>query len=360
MTVQTLTRIVAAAVAVPLITYAQQPDFPPLDVAITGSMTPAQLTAVLDPYLTGLDRDQFSGVVLIARDGKPVFEKAYGLAVRERSLENTPATRFNIGSINKPFTRVAIAQLMAQGKLALSDTIGKILPDHPNPKAHAATVDQLQDHRGGIANIFGPAFDRMPKTDLQSNADYYRLVASQPLTFAPGTGQQYCNGCYVVLGAMIERISGMRFEDYMIRHVFQPAGMSRAGFLSANDAEVAVGYTRRGSRPGGGVGHNRELHGERGSAAGGAYATAADLLAFDNGLREGRLLDRRMSAWFFDADSLPAEGRIGASFGTAGGAPGTNALLETDGPWTVVVLTNLDPPSAERLGIGLMQKLRKM
>ena len=134
--------------------------------------------------------DAFSGVVLVARAGAPVYEKALGLADRDRKTPNTVETRFSIGSINKIFTKTAIAQLVAQGRLKLSDTLGALLPDYPQAATKAATVDQLLSHQGGVADFFGPAFDQAPKDRFRSNADYYQLVATQAPLFAPGAQRQ--------------------------------------------------------------------------------------------------------------------------------------------------------------------------
>ena len=311
---------------------------------INGRMAPAELSATVDRFFAErAARDEFSGVVLIAKDGVPVVEKAYGYARREEKRPNTLGTRFNIGSINKAFTKVAIGQLMAQGKIALTDTIGRIFPGYPNRDAHAATVDQLLNHTAGIANIFGPAFDAAPKHQFRANADYFTFVAPLPLTFAPGTSRRYCNGCYIVLGQIVETLSGMTYEDYVAKHIFEPAGMRGAGALDDSAADVAMGYIRRGSelRP------NRDTRGTRGSAAGGGYATAADLLAFDTALKSGRLLDRKTMEWY---------GMGG--LGIAGGAPGLNAVLEAGGDWTVVVVSNFDPPSAEQYGPRIARRLR--
>lgn len=330
---------------------------PPINAAMSGP----DLSRELDAYLAKLsDAGSFSGVVLVARDGTSVFEKAYGLADREKRVANTPATRFNLGSINKIFTKTAIGQLMAQGKVSLTDTVGKLLPDYPNAPARAATVDQLLTHRAGIADFFGPAFNDAPKSRFQSNADYYRFVAPQPLLFEPGTKRQYCNGCYIVLGAIVERVSGVRYEDYIADHVFKPAGMKGAGFFHSDKlpAEVAQGYTRRGPGGNGELRPNTAMHGVAGSGAGGAYASAADLLAFDNALREQRLLDPKTTAWVLEEDK-PTTGRSAAGLGIAGGAPGVNAVLESEGRWTVVVVGNLDPPAAERLGVAIHRQLSR-
>ncbi len=161
-------------------------------IALKPDMTAADMTRTLDVALQPLvGRDAFAGVVLIARDGTPLLQRAYGLADRESSLAATAEMRFNLGSINKIFTKVAIGQLLAAGKLALTDTVGALLPDYPDTPARRATVDQLLNHRGGVADFFGPAFDAAPKDRFRANADYYRFVAAQPVRFEPGARQEY-------------------------------------------------------------------------------------------------------------------------------------------------------------------------
>jgi D-alanyl-D-alanine carboxypeptidase len=335
-------------------------DDPAGDPAIDGAMPPPELARALDAHVTRIvEADGFAGVVLVAKDGKTVFEKAYGLADRDRKLPVAPTTRFSLGSINKIFTKTAIAQLIAEGKLARTDTIGTLLPDYPNPQAKGATIDQLIEHRAGIADFFGPAFDAAPKSAFRSNADYYRFVASRPLLFEPGTKHQYCNGCYIVLGAIVERLSGLRYEDYVAERIFRPAGMTGAGFFHADrlPADVALGYTRLG-KLGPTLRGNSEMHGAAGSGAGGAYASAADLVAFDCALRAQALVDATMTAWLLHVGAV-TPGRTDGHLGIAGGAPGVNAVLESDKTWTVAVVGNLDPPSASRLGVAIHRQLRR-
>jgi D-alanyl-D-alanine carboxypeptidase len=333
------------------------PPPPPIGPA----MPTSELSKRLDEYLSRFSSDDaFAGVLLVAKDGAPVFEKAYGQADRDRRRPAATTTRFSLGSINKMFTKICIARLVAEGKLALGDTIGRLLPDYPNAEAKPATVDQLLNHQAGIADFFGSAFETAPKAQFRSNADYYRFVAPMPLTFPPGTRRQYCNGCYIVLGAIIERVSGTRYEDYVSEHVFKPAGMKGAGFFQADKlpADVALGYTRRAPDAHGELRANAALHGAAGSAAGGAYASVADLLALDNALRERRLLDAKMTGWVLDTDA-GGPGRVRGGLGIAGGAPGVSAVLESDGVWTVAVLANLDPPSAEQLGVAIHRQLSR-
>lgn len=332
-------------------------------VPVTGAMTADQLASTLDGYVAPMAAaDTFSGTILVAKAGVPVFQKAYGLADRDKRVANTMATRFNIGSINKMFTKTAIAQLVAKGTLSLDDTIGKLLPDYPDPQARTATVAQLLGHTAGIADFFGEKFDGADKTRFRSNRDYYQFVSGLPMTFAPGTRRQYCNGCYIVLGEIVARASGLAYEDYIAQHVFQPAGMKTAAFLHTDQPaeRMAIGYTHQSPNGPQNLHNNVSMHGVAGSGAGGAYASAADLLAFADALRHERLLDTTMTNWFFGPDGGPvaAGGAGDRSLGVAGGAPGLNASLETDASWDVVVLANLDPPAAVQLGVGIARALR--
>ena len=210
--------------------------------------------------------------------------------------------------------------------------------------------------RGGIADFFGPEFEKAEKTRFNSNHAYYEFVSKLQQRFAPGTRNEYCNGCYVVQGEIIERVSGTRFEDYVQRHVFAPAAMTRSGYFNSASlpANTAVSYGRvRG--PGTPYENTRALHGATGSGAGGVYATAKDLLAFDNALRDGRLLNPEQTAWVLGGTATT--GRNPAPLGVAGGSPGTNAILESNGHWTVILLANVDPPLPERLGLAIARKL---
>ncbi len=310
---------------------------------ISAAMSVDELGTALGGFLSKLTADDvFSGVVLVARNGTPVFHRAYGLADRANRIPNTTRTRFNVGSINKTFTQLAIGQLVAAGKLAYSDTIAKFLPDYPQAPSRTATVQQLMDHAAGIADFFGPAFAAAPKDRFRSNADYARHVSTLPPTFAPGERRQYCNGCYILLGAIIEKASGMPYERYVAEHIFKVADMASTGYPQVDGIEpdIAIGYTRRS--PGDGtLRSNVYLHGASGSAAGGGYSTSSDLLAFVNARRAGRLA------------------KMEGGLGIAGGAPGTSAVVEAGREWTVIVLSNLDPPAGERIGVAIMEALER-
>ena len=308
-----------------------QANLPP--PPISSSQTPKELTDALDGYLTKLTAEErFSGVVLLAKEGQLIFEKAYGFADRANRVPNTTSTRFNLASVNKAFTRLAVEGLVKAGQLRLEGTIGELLPDYPNERAHKATVEQLLDHRGGISDFFGADFSAASPSRFRSNNDYFAFVATRPLDFEPGKERRYCNGCYIVLGEIVSRVTGMTYEQYMEQEVFAPRGMSNTAWLHSDgiNANVATGYTRRMPGNEGTLRANTLAHGAAGSAAGGGYSTARDLLAF-----------------FKDT---------AGSRGIGGGAPGTNALIESRGSWLVIVLSNLDPPAAS-VGVAILRAL---
>jgi hypothetical protein len=204
----------------------------------------ALVRAALDERSRG---DQFSGLVLLAQGDEVVFQEARGLASKEFAAANLPGTRFNLGSINKLFTRVAIGQLVENGKLSMADTIGKILPDYPNREAAArVTVSQLLDMTSGIGDFFGDKYRETPKDRIRSLEDYLSFFAAEPLLFAPGSQRRYSNGGYIVLGLMVAKVSGQDYFDYVRDHIYVPAGMTATGHFAADVPmeNVASGYTR--------------------------------------------------------------------------------------------------------------------
>lgn len=311
--------------------------------AVRASMSDAGIAAALDPWFSGLQQDgTFNGTVVVARDGREIFSGAYGPANRDTNWAATVDTPFNVASIGKMFTHAAIARLVQEGRLSRTDTVGRWIPDYPQEATRTATIDQLISHQGGVADFFGPGFQEVPKETLRSNADYYRLVSARAPDFAPGEREDYCNGCYVVLGEIISRVTGMSYEEYVAQAVFAPAGMTRASFTRPADGAHMYG---RPAGPGTELRDVGEFHGAAGSAAGGSFATARDLLAFDNALREHRLANPELTAWILRGQ--PESGRATARIGYAGGAPGANSIVHGNGEWTFIALANLSPPTAE-------------
>jgi hypothetical protein len=168
--------------------------------------------------------DELSGAVLVAKDGRVLFRHAYGLADRKRRIPNTIHTRFRIGSMNKMFTAVAILQLVEAGKVKLTAPLGKYLPDYPNRDvATKVTIHQLLTHTGGTGDIFGPEFDAH-REELLTLADYVWLYGKRGLEFEPGSRWAYSNYGFILLGAVIERVTGHSYYDYVHAHIYAPAG----------------------------------------------------------------------------------------------------------------------------------------
>jgi CubicO group peptidase (beta-lactamase class C family) len=312
---------------------------PALAAQAAAPLTQQQLTDRLGRALDSLAAlGEFSGAVGMTRAGLTVFEGAYGMADRATKRPNTVKTEFNIGSINKVFTETAIRQLAAEGKLNLDSTLGHYWPDYPSAPARTATIRQLMTHQAGLGgNIFDPP-PGGTRNDIKHNNDYLQLFVSEPQAFAPGTSRRYCNACYVVLGMLIEKVSGDDYYAYIQRHVYAPAGMTHTGSykLDSLPPNTAIGYTRgEEDAPANAPVHanTTELPG-RGSAAGGGYSTIGDLLQFVAALRERKV------------PSGPPAG-----LGVAGGSGGLNAVLEGDlpGGYDLAVAANLDPPAAERI-----------
>lgn len=300
----------------------------------------AELVRRLSSSLDSLAKaGEFAGVAVLAKNAVPVFQRAYGMADRERSIANNLETAFNLGSINKVFTQIAILQLSATGKLNLDSTLAVYWPDYPNKAvANKITIRQLMRHTSGIGgNIFdSPAGGT--RHDVRTLKDYLALFVNEPPQFEPGTGNAYSNAGYVVLGLLIERLSGQDYYTYVHEHIFRPANMTRTGsfFADSLPPNTAIGYTtgREDASPGAPLHRNTQELPGRGSSAGGGYSTAQDLLKFLKALREHRI-----------PNGVPA------GLGVAGGSGGINGVVEgaLPGGYDLVVLANLDPPAAERV-----------
>jgi CubicO group peptidase (beta-lactamase class C family) len=321
----------------------------------------------LDATVSG---DRFSGAVLIAKNSAPVFTRAAGMADRERKVANELSTRFRIGSMNKMFTAVAILQLVQAQKISLADPLGKLVPDYPNKNvATKVTVEHLLSHTGGTGDIFGPEFDAHRDT-LRTLDDYVRLYGNRDLDFEPGSRWDYSNYGFILLGVIIEHVTGRTYYDWVDAHVFGPAGMTSTGSLPEDQpvAKRAVAYTTHGG--GGAWVSAASTLPYRGTSAGGGYSTVEDLLSFANALRAHKLLDAAHTELLTTGKRDLGDG-VKYAYGFAdatingvrcighdGGAPGMNGeLLACDSGYTIAVLANMDPPVAERVSGYAMLRL---
>jgi CubicO group peptidase (beta-lactamase class C family) len=234
--------------------------------------------------------DTFSGAVLLAKNGKPIFTEAYGSTDREHHVPNSSDTRFRMGSMNKMFTAVAILQLVSVGKLKLEDPVIKCLPDYPNRNlASKVTISELLSHTGGTGDFVGPQF-RAQRPELRTHEDYIKLFGSRPVIFEPGSRFEYSNYGFIILGAVIEKLSGKTYYDYVRDHIYSLAGMTSTGSEPEDQRvpDLSVGYTKQ---EGDLWQRNTFLLAYRGTSAGGGYSTVEDLLRFANALQANKLLN---------------------------------------------------------------------
>jgi CubicO group peptidase (beta-lactamase class C family) len=312
---------------------------------------------------TDASADRFAGTVLVAKNGNVVFSSAYGLADRDKKVANILDTRFRIGSMNKMFTAVSILQLVQAGKIQLMDTVGKHIPDYPNKDvASKVTIHQLLTHTGGTGDIFGPEFNAH-RLDLRTLKDYVDLYGKRAPAYEPGSRYAYSNYGMLLLGVIIEKVSGQNYYDYVAEHIYKVAGMTRSGSEPETQPVDgrSIGYMRQ---QGTGVWvPNTDTLPYRGTSAGGGYSTVGDLMKFASALMGHQLLNTQntdllitgkvdagggnMYAYGFEDGRKNGAGAVGHS----GGAPGMNGDLRIypQSGYVVAVLSNLDPPAAQQV-----------
>jgi CubicO group peptidase (beta-lactamase class C family) len=345
----------------------------PQTLASSKKRSNEEIASELESLLSQLAaEDAFSGAVLVAKNDVPVFKQAYGMADKAHNLPNSIETKFNLGSLNKMFTGVAIAQLAERGKLSLTDTIDKYLPNYPDkPVASKVTLHQLLTHTSGMGDYLNQDFSAQ-QASFKTVTDYLPLIAKSPLAFEPGQRFQYSNAGFVVLGAIIERASGQTYYDYVRDHIFRPAGMKNTGFypVSGNLANSAIAYTSLGPNgPQPGPRHVAEREELKGGPAGGGYSTIDDMLKFSIALREHKLVDARYTELITTGKVDAPFGKYGYGFGDVnfnsvrsvghnGGAPGIAAQFDLypELGYTVIVLSNYDPPAM----IKVLSKIRTL
>jgi D-alanyl-D-alanine carboxypeptidase len=234
--------------------------------------------------------ERFSGSVLAARGGRVLFRGGYGLADRERGIANTPATRFDIGSLSKQFTAAAVLKLEAEGKLSVDSPVSRYLPDYPKEQGSRITLHHLLTHTSGLPSLGrrGPLESVAEDCTAKTLDELLAYSRDLPLQFAPGAEYRYSNSGYMLLAAVVERVSGVPFDEYLRTALFRPAGLRATG-RAAPDAAVpgrAVGYM--GYEPG--VAPAACHHPGWQTGAGGVLSTVDDLYRWERALEEGRVL----------------------------------------------------------------------
>lgn len=287
-------------------------------------LSDAQVGTRVDAMIRKLvAQDAFSGTVTVAKNGRPFYSKAFGLATRAWNVKNRIDTKFNLASITKMFTAVAVAQLVEAGKLSFNQTVGEVLPEYPNKDiARDVTVKQLLSHTSGMIGARALIEKDTPDMEIRTVAEMAKSFVAEPLSFTPGERSEYSNAGYILLGLIIEKASGQSYYDYLRTHIFHRTGMSNTDFyeLDTHPKNLAEGFE---DAPGGSRRNNIFALGVKGSPAGGAYSTGSDMARFAMALSSGKLVSKTMVEQMWtgvtENGSGTSEYGLGATISTTNG-----------------------------------------
>ena len=329
-----------------------------------------RLAQVLAAGKTRLDAaraaDTLSGALAVAKDGKLLMSWHGGAADREHAIGVDETTRFRLASLNKMFTTVSILQLQEAGKLSLDDKIALHLKNYPNQQiAEAVNIRQLLNHTSGLGDVFGEEFEKRSQS-LRTLNDYWSLASATPLGSTPGSEDGYSNYGYILLGSIIEAVSGQSYYDYVDQHIYRVAGMSATGSEPESTAVPgrAVAYTKVDGK----WAQETKTLPWRGTSAGGGYSTVGDMLKFAEALRAGRLISptslalatapQNNKGWYGYGFMVSGQGAQ-RQYGHEGGAPGANASLVVlpEQGYVVVGLSNVDPGAMENVVNFIVNRL---
>jgi len=315
-----------------------------------------RMQQVIQSYV---DNKTFMGTVLVVKDGKTLINQGYGSADLEWNIPNTPTAKFRLGSITKQFTATSILLLEERGKLKIDDPISKYLPDAP-PAWQKITIYNVLTHTSGIPSFTGfPDYSATEWKDT-TPAELVARFRDKPLDFEPGSKFFYSNSGYVLLGYLIEKISGQTYADFLQQNIFTPLGMTNTG-IDSNAAilpQRAQGYSPSPN----GTHHAGYISMTIPFSAGALYSTTGDLLKWEQGLFAGKILSpsslAKMTTPFKEnyAMGLTVVTRDGHKrIAHGGGIEGFNTALEfyPDDKLIVIVLGNLNGGAPDQISASL-------
>jgi CubicO group peptidase (beta-lactamase class C family) len=325
-------------------------------------------TTAIDQYLQAeMRRQNIPGISLaVAKDGKPLYVKSYGVATLEHPVKTRPDTVYQIGSIGKQFTAVAVMMLANEHKLDLDDPLSKYLPEVPASWGKV-TIRTMLNHQSGIPQFTTPERQLLNLVHDYTDLELIQLASTQPLDFEPGTNVSYSDTGYVLLGFVINRVAGMFYGDFLQQRVFKPLGMNRTRIISDRDIvpDRASGYEKADSG---------ELYNQtyvspalNRTADGSLYSTVLDLMTWDRALYGDAVLPQAQleRMWRIDAHRDGQRPLYHFGYGFENNRLRGHRLVEYDGNWqgfqavmsryvdkklTVIVLTNLSLCRTEQLG----------
>jgi CubicO group peptidase (beta-lactamase class C family) len=321
-------------------------------------VTPARLEEQVKAYV---DIEKFNGTVLVMKDGQAVLNKGYGMANFEWAIPNTPDTKFRLGSITKQFTAMAILELERQGKLQVTDPVCTYVDPCPE-KWKPITIHNLLTHTSGIPNFTSfPEYDKTKRTESPPAKTLERF-RDKPLDFEPGEKFSYSNSGYVLLGFIIEKVTGGKYEDFLQKNIFGPLSMNDTGYDHGETVMLhrASGYAREGKT----LKNAPFLDMSIPHAAGSLYSTTSDLAKWDAALTAGKLIPKESMEKYFTPfkatyaygwDVQTRDGHKVMSHG--GGIDGFATMIVRipDERLLVVTLSNVVPSEAGKLANELVK-----
>jgi CubicO group peptidase (beta-lactamase class C family) len=300
--------------------------------------------------------DVFSGSVLLAKDGKVLYKGAFGVANKDFGSLNKIDTKFNLGSMNKMFTGVAIAQLVEKGKISYDDSLSKFIPDFPNAEAaQKIKIKHLLSHTAGLGGYFSERYSRLSRDQIRTVDDMMKLAREdeKDISFEPGSRWRYSNTGMMVLGKVIEIASGQTYFDYVRENIYKPAGMTNTDCyeLDKVNTNLAVGYDKQFTDEGIAWSNNVFSHVMRGGPQGGGYSTVEDLLKFDQALRSGKLVSTESLKTLTTPKPELKSPEYGYGFFASAGSPSTghsggfiginsDLRMYFESGWTIAVMSN--------------------
>ncbi len=262
------------------------------------SISKKELALELSSFINNLSmKDAFSGSVLVAKGNDVIFKGSVGYANKTWKIKNNIDTKFSLGSMNKMFTAIAALQLIEKGKLKFDDKLIEFVDNSWLPKGNSdsITIRQLLTHTSGLGNFFNDEFNQSNKEVYRNLAAYKPLISQSELLFTPGSRNRYSNSGMLMLGLVVEKVSGESYYDYVQKHIYNKANMLNSGSFELDSVtdNLASGYLKR-------------MHSDqwvdsiyaraiKGSPAGGGFSTVEDLHQFSLALTEFKLLGKELT-----------------------------------------------------------------
>lgn len=289
----------------------EMPTEAPTAASTSTQTTEVQLASQIDDFLIALvEQDLFSGTILVASGGKVLISKGYGMADLENEVPNTPQTKFRLGSITKQFTAMAILQLQQEGKLNVQDPICKYMTNDCPEAWESITIQHLLSHTSGIHNFTDtPGYPNFKKQSVKP----YQIISQfrdLPVDFMPGEKWSYSNSGYIILGYIIEKVSGQSYAIFLQKHIFEPLQMADTAY--ANNLMVikhrAAGYSSKYTNA-------DYIDMSVPYAAGGVISTVEDLFRWDQALYTDELIPQALRDEMFTPFVPVPDTNLGYGYG---------------------------------------------